>query len=53
MNRPVRWLLMAGHVPPEGRGGRNVRWAVELARALDRRDEVEVHLATSRRQPGR
>lgn len=53
MNRPVRWLVMAGHVPPEGRGGGIVRCTLELARALDRRDDVELHLVTSRRPPGR
>ncbi|SDN55586.1 glycosyltransferase family 1 protein [Geodermatophilus sp. DSM 45219] len=52
MNRPVRWLLMAGHVPPEGRGGGIVRYTVELARALHRRDDVELHLVTSPQAAG-
>lgn len=47
MTRPIRWLLMAAHVPPEGRGGGIVRYTVELARALRRRDDVELHLLTS------
>ncbi len=47
MSRPVRWLLMAGHVPPDGRGGGIVRYTVELARAMQRRDDVELHLLTS------
>ena len=47
MTPPVRWLLMAGHVPPDGRGGGIVRYTVELARALARRDDVELHLLTS------
>ncbi len=47
MTASVRWLLMAGHVPPDGRGGGIVRYTVELARALGRRDDVELHLLTS------
>nr|WP_166756030.1 glycosyltransferase family 1 protein [Modestobacter marinus] len=38
---------MAGHVPPDARGGGIVRYTVELARALHRRDDVELHLLTS------
>ena len=38
---------MAGHVPPSVRGGGIVRYTVELARALQRRDDVELHLLTS------
>lgn len=45
--RPVRWLLMAGHVPPSGVGGGIVRYTVELARALHRRDDVQLHLLSS------
>lgn len=45
--RPIRWLLLAGHVPPDGRGGGIVRYTVELARALGRRADVELHLLTS------
>lgn len=44
---PVRWLLMATHVPPDARGGGIVRYTVELARALGRREDVELHLLTS------
>ncbi|WP_166487259.1 glycosyltransferase family 4 protein [Geodermatophilus obscurus] len=47
MSGPVRWLLMAGHVPPGIRGGGIVRYTVELARALVRRDDVELHLLAS------
>ncbi|MGY1774367.1 glycosyltransferase family 4 protein [Geodermatophilus sp. SYSU D00804] len=47
MTAPVRWLVMAGHVPPDARGGGIVRYTVELARALGRRDDVELHLLTS------
>jgi glycosyltransferase involved in cell wall biosynthesis len=38
---------MATHVPPDGRGGGIVRYTVELARALGRCDDVELHLLTS------
>ncbi|MCO7220216.1 glycosyltransferase family 1 protein [Klenkia sp. PcliD-1-E] len=44
MTRPLRWLLMAGHVPGNARGGGIVRYTVELARALRRRPDVELHL---------
>ncbi|WP_138734664.1 glycosyltransferase family 4 protein [Modestobacter excelsi] len=47
MTRPLRWLLMAGHVPANARGGGIVRYTVELARALARREDVELHLLTS------
>lgn len=47
MTTPVRWLLMAGHVPPSGQGGGIVRYTMELARALLRREDVEVHLLAS------
>lgn len=43
----TRWLLMAGHVPADGVGGGIVRYTVELARALARRDDVDLHLLTS------
>lgn len=52
MSRPVRWLLMAGHVPPDGRGGGIVRYTVELARALHRRDDVDLHLVTAQAAAG-
>lgn len=38
---------MASHVPAGGRLGGIVRYTVELARALERRDDVELHLLTS------
>lgn len=40
----LRYLLMAGHVPESGSGGGIVRYTVELAGALARRDDVELHL---------
>lgn len=42
--RPVRWLLLATHVPESGAGGGMVRYCVELARALHRRPDVELHV---------
>lgn len=45
--RPLRWLLMATHVPDEGRGGGMVRYLVELVNALRHRDDVEVHVASN------
>lgn len=44
MSAPARWLLMAGHVPASARGGGIVRYTVELARALRRQDDVDLHL---------
>lgn len=41
--RPT-WLLLASHVPADGRGGGMVRYAVELARALVESDAVELHV---------
>jgi glycosyltransferase involved in cell wall biosynthesis len=41
---PLRWLLLATHVPASGAGGGMVRYAVELGRALARRSDVELHL---------
>jgi glycosyltransferase involved in cell wall biosynthesis len=38
---------MASHVPPSGTLGGIVRYTVELARALERREDVELHLLTS------
>jgi glycosyltransferase involved in cell wall biosynthesis len=52
VSQPVQWLLMAGHVPPDGRGGGIVRYTVELARALSRRDDVNLHLVTSQEAAG-
>lgn len=40
----LRYLLMATHVPRSGSGGGMVRYTVELAGALARRDDVELHL---------
>ena len=39
---PLRWLLMASHVPPGGALGGMVRYTVELARALVARPDVEL-----------
>ena len=47
MTGRTRWLLMAGHVPPSTVGGGIVRYTVELARALRRRDDVDLHLLVS------
>lgn len=38
---------MATHVPPGGSLGGIVRYTVELAQALERREDVELHLLTS------
>ena len=43
----LTWLLMAAHVPADGAGGGMVRYVVELASALHRRDDVEVHVTAS------
>lgn len=43
----THWLLMAGHVAPDGVGGGIVRYTVELARALVRRGDVDLELLTS------
>jgi glycosyltransferase involved in cell wall biosynthesis len=40
--RPLHWLLLATHVPASGSGGGMVRYCVELARALGRRDDVDL-----------
>ena len=42
--RPLRWLLMATHVGPDGQGGGIVRVTTQLAAALERRDDVELHV---------
>lgn len=42
--RPLRWLLLATHVPASGSGGGMVRYCVELARALSARADVELHV---------
>ena len=47
-DRPLRWMLMASHVPPGGSLGGIVRYTVELARALGRREDVELHLSVGR-----
>jgi glycosyltransferase involved in cell wall biosynthesis len=52
VNRPARWLLMASHVPPTGLGGGIVRYTLELAHALRRRDDVELHLLASAEAAG-
>lgn len=45
---PLSWLMLAGHVPPDGRGGGMVRYVVELARALSVRDDVDLHVLADR-----
>lgn len=47
----LRYLLLAGHVPESGSGGGIVRYTVELARALARRDDVDLHLVIDGRVP--
>lgn len=42
--RPLRWLLTATHVPPNGVGGGMIRYTVEFSRALVRRPDVELSL---------
>jgi glycosyltransferase involved in cell wall biosynthesis len=41
---PLRWLMLATHVPSTGAGGGMVRYCVELARALERHPGVELHV---------
>ena len=43
MPRPLRYLLVATHVPAGGSGGGMVRYVMELARGLAARDDVELH----------
>ena len=43
-DRPLRWLLLASHVPAGGGGGGMIRYVVELARGLQRTPEVELHV---------
>ena len=38
----LRWQLLASHVPATGDGGGMVRYAVEMAAALERRRDVEL-----------
>ncbi|MGY1914632.1 glycosyltransferase family 4 protein [Blastococcus sp. SYSU DS0973] len=45
--RPLRWLLLATHVPASGSGGGMVRYCVELARALNDRPDVELHVVAT------
>ncbi len=44
MTASLRWLLLATHVPASGSGGGMVRYVVEMARALDQRSDVELHV---------
>lgn len=46
-DRPVRWRMLAAHVPAGGSGGGIVRYVVELAAALHRRPDVELSVITS------
>lgn len=43
----LSWLLMAAHVPAGGAGGGMVRYAIEMAHALHRRDDVDVHVVAA------
>ena len=52
MSRLPRWLLMASHVPPSGLGGGIVRYTMELAYALRRRDDVDLHLLATAEAAG-
>lgn len=45
--RVLRWLLLADHVPEAGRGGGMVRYVVELAGALGRRDDVHLTVTSA------
>jgi glycosyltransferase involved in cell wall biosynthesis len=47
-SKRVRWLMLATHVPPSGRNGGVVRYTVEVARALRRRDDVELGVVARR-----
>ncbi len=49
----LRWLLLATHVPVSGAGGGMIRYAVELGRALARRDDVELHVLAQSEARGR
>ncbi len=50
--RPLRWLLLATHVPASGSGGGMVRYCVELARARAARADVELSVVcTPEAQP--
>lgn len=44
----LSWLLMAAHVPADGRGGGMVRYVVEIARALVARPDVDLHVVADR-----
>ncbi|MGY5882444.1 glycosyltransferase family 4 protein [Modestobacter lacusdianchii] len=44
MPAPLRYLLVATHVPPSGGGGGMVRYVMEMARGLVVRDDVELHV---------
>lgn len=45
--KPLRWLLLASHVPASGQGGGMVRYLVELAAALDRRPDIELSVCVA------
>lgn len=44
MPRPLRYLLIATHVPENGTGGGMVRYVMEMARGLAARTDVELHV---------
>ena len=45
---PLHYLLLATHVPADGRGGGMIRYVLELARELEARSDIELHLLVSR-----
>lgn len=47
----IRYLLIATHVPRSGSGGGIVRYTVELAGALHRRSDVELHVLVASAAP--
>lgn len=47
-NEALRWHLLASHVPADGQGGGMVRYVVELASALSRREDVELSVLAGR-----
>ena len=47
MTTPLRWLLIASHVPAGGAHGGMVRYTVEIARALAAMPEIELHILSN------
>ncbi len=48
MSTPLRYLLIATHVPASAAGGGMVRYTVELGAALAARSDVELHVLVER-----